>query len=156
MTAHDGFTLNDLVSYNEKHNEANGENNMDGSNDNRSWNCGVEGPTDDPAINALRVRQMRNMLGTLLLSQGTPMMLAGDEFCRTQKGNNNAYCQDNEISWVDWNLQEEEQLRSDRVRPEADLDASQVSDPAPEPLSDRRLQRGAGRQGSDLDQCHRR
>jgi glycogen operon protein len=106
VTAHDGFTLNDVVSYNEKHNEANGEDNKDGSSDNRSWNCGVEGPTDDPEINNLRERQMRNMLATLLLSQGTPMMLGGDEFGRTQKGNNNAYCQDNEISWFDWNLQE--------------------------------------------------
>src|SRR6202522_1247806 len=104
ITAHDGFTLNDLVTYNEKHNEANGENNRDGSSDNRSWNCGAEGPTADATINAFRRRQMRNMLGTLLLSQGTPMMLAGDEFARTQKGNNNAYCQDNEISWVDWSL----------------------------------------------------
>ncbi len=104
VTAHDGFTLNDVVTYNEKHNEANGENNQDGSSDNRSWNCGVEGPTDDPAINALRERQIRNMLATLLLSQGTPMMLAGDEFGRTQKGNNNAYCQDDEISWLDWNM----------------------------------------------------
>jgi isoamylase len=104
ITAHDGFTLNDVVSYNEKHNEANGENNRDGNSDNRSWNCGAEGPTTDPAINALRRRQMRNMLGTLLLSQGTPMVLAGDEFGRTQRGNNNAYCQDNEISWLDWTL----------------------------------------------------
>src|ERR1700691_1483057 len=99
ITAHDGFTLNDIVTYNEKHNEANGEDNKDGSNDNRSWNCGAEGPTDDPAINELRARQMRNMLATLLLSQGTPMLLAGDEFGRTQQGNNNAYCQDNAISW---------------------------------------------------------
>jgi isoamylase len=106
VTAHDGFTLNDLVSYNDKHNEANGEDNKDGSDVNRSWNGGVEGPTDDPEINALRARQMRNFLGTLLLSQGTPMMLAGDEFARTQRGNNNAYCQDNEISWVDWSLRE--------------------------------------------------
>jgi glycogen operon protein len=106
VTAHDGFTLNDVVSYNEKHNEANGENNQDGSSDNRSWNCGVEGETDDPAINELRGRQIRNMLATLLLSQGTPMMLAGDEFGRTQRGNNNAYCQDNEISWLNWNIEE--------------------------------------------------
>ena len=106
VTAHDGFTLNDLVTYNDKHNSANGENNMDGSNDNRSWNCGAEGPTDNEDISALRLRQMRNLLGTLLLSQGTPMMLAGDEFCRTQQGNNNAYCQDNAISWVDWTLKE--------------------------------------------------
>jgi isoamylase len=104
ITAHDGFTLNDLVTYNDKHNEANGENNKDGSNNNSSWNCGVEGPTDDKAINALRERQIRNMLGTLLLSQGTPMMTAGDELGRTQQGNNNAYCQDNDISWVDWRL----------------------------------------------------
>ena len=106
VTAHDGFTLNDVSSYNEKHNEANGENNQDGSSDNRSWNCGVEGPTDDPEINDIRERQIRNMLATLLLSQGTPMMLAGDEFGRTQNGNNNAYCQDNEISWLNWNLDE--------------------------------------------------
>jgi glycogen operon protein len=104
ITAHDGFTLNDWASYNEKHNDANNENNRDGSSDNRSWNCGVEGETDDPVINELRARQMRNMLATLLLSQGTPMLLAGDEFARTQGGNNNAYCQDSEISWVNWNI----------------------------------------------------
>ncbi len=104
ITAHDGFTLRDLVSYNEKHNEANGEENRDGTNDNRSWNCGAEGPTDDPAILALRVRQQRNFLSTLILSQGVPMLQAGDEIGRTQDGNNNAYCQDNEISWLDWNL----------------------------------------------------
>ncbi|NYE23654.1 glycogen debranching protein GlgX [Pigmentiphaga litoralis] len=102
ITAHDGFTLNDLVSYNEKHNDANGEDNRDGHSDNKSWNCGVEGPTDDPEIINLRERQKRNMLATLLLSQGTPMLLAGDEIGRTQQGNNNAYCQDNEISWLDW------------------------------------------------------
>ena len=102
--AHDGFTLYDLVSYNEKHNEANLENNTDGHGDNLSWNCGAEGPTDDPAVNALRRRQMRNLLATLFLSQGVPMLQAGDEFARTQRGNNNAYCQDNEISWVDWRL----------------------------------------------------
>ena len=106
ITAHDGFTLNDIVTYNEKHNEANGEDNKDGSSDNRSWNCGVEGPTDDPEVNRLRRRQIRNMLATLLLSQGTPMMLAGDEFARTQGGNNNAYCQDDEISWLNWELKE--------------------------------------------------
>jgi isoamylase len=104
VTAHDGFTLNDLVSYNQKHNEANSENNQDGMSNNRSWNCGVEGPTDDKAINAMREKQMRNFLATLLLAHGLPMMLAGDEFARTQRGNNNAYCQDNEISWVDWSL----------------------------------------------------
>ena len=103
ITAHDGFTLNDVVTYNEKHNDANGEENRDGSSDNRSWNCGAEGPTQDDAILALRRRQMRNLLATLLFSQGTPMILAGDEFARTQQGNNNAYCQDDEISWVDWN-----------------------------------------------------
>ncbi|KAA2244111.1 glycogen debranching protein GlgX [Salinarimonas soli] len=102
ITAHDGFTLNDLVSYDEKHNEANGENNQDGHSHNLSHNYGAEGPTKDPAIRALRCRQMRNMLATLLLSRGTPMLLAGDEFARSQGGNNNAYCQDNEISWVDW------------------------------------------------------
>jgi glycogen operon protein len=104
VTAHDGFTLNDLVSYNDKHNEANGEDNKDGSSSNRSWNCGAEGPTDDPAINRLRERQIRNILATLLLSQGLPMIVAGDEFHRTQRGNSNAYCQDNDISWVDWSL----------------------------------------------------
>jgi glycogen operon protein len=102
ITAHDGFTLRDLVSYNEKHNEANGENNKDGTDDNRSWNCGAEGPTDDPHINALRARQQRNYLTTLFLSQGVPMLLGGDEFGRTQGGNNNAWCQDNEISWFNW------------------------------------------------------
>jgi glycogen operon protein len=106
VTAHDGFTLNDLVTYNDKHNEANGEDNKDGSSDNRSWNCGVEGVTDDAEINALRARQMRNIMGTLILSQGTPMMVAGDEFARTQNGNNNAYCQDSEISWLDWTIGE--------------------------------------------------
>jgi isoamylase len=106
VTAHDGFTLNDLVSYNGKHNEANGEDNRDGADDNRSWNCGTEGPTDDEKINDLRARQRRNMLATLLLSQGVPMLLHGDEMGRTQQGNNNGYCQDNELSWVDWSLAE--------------------------------------------------
>jgi glycogen operon protein len=101
-TAHDGFTLRDLVSYNEKHNEANGEDSRDGESHNRSWNCGVEGPTEDPEINALRRRQQRNFLATLFLSQGVPMLLGGDEIGRTQGGNNNAYCQDNEVSWFDW------------------------------------------------------
>ena len=109
ISAHDGFTLNDLVTYNDKHNAANGEDNKDGSNDNRSWNCGVEGPTEDPEVNLLRARQMRNMLATLLLSQGTPMLLAGDEFGRSQQGNNNAYAQDNEISWLNWDFGEREQ-----------------------------------------------
>ena len=103
VTAHDGFTLHDLVSYNEKYNAANGEGNQDGSNENLSWNCGVEGPTDDPAIR-LRARQQRNFLATLFLSQGVPMLLAGDELGRTQRGNSNAHCQDNELSWVDWTL----------------------------------------------------
>ncbi len=102
VTCHDGFTLTDLVSYNTKHNEANGEGNRDGSDDNRSWNCGAEGPSSDPAIIALRAGQRRNFLATLFCSQGVPMMLAGDELGRTQDGNNNAYCQDNELSWVDW------------------------------------------------------
>jgi glycogen operon protein len=112
VTVHDGFTLNDLVSYNEKHNEANGENNNDGANDNNSWNMGIEGPTDDPEVNNLRERQMRNFLATLILSQGVPLLCGGDEIARTQNGNNNAYCQDNEISWLDWNLNpEQERLR---------------------------------------------
>jgi isoamylase len=116
VTAHDGFTLQDLVSYDHKHNEANGEDNRDGSNDNRSWNCGAEGPTDDPAILALRARQKRNFLTTLLLSQGVPMLLAGDEMGRTQQGNNNAYCQDNEISWVNWAIREDDTELLDYVR----------------------------------------
>jgi glycogen operon protein len=107
VTAHDGFTLADLVSYNEKHNESNLEDNMDGSDDNRSWNCGVEGPTDDPEITTLRQRQMRNFLTTLFLSQGVPMLVGGDELARTQHGNNNAYCQDNEVSWFDWSFGEQ-------------------------------------------------
>jgi isoamylase len=102
VTAHDGFPLEDLVSYNDKHNEANVENNRDGENHNRSWNCGVEGPTDDPEVLKLRAKQKRNFLTTLLLSQGAPMLLGGDETGRNQGGNNNAYCQDNEISWYDW------------------------------------------------------
>jgi isoamylase len=104
VTVHDGFTLANLVSYDVKHNEANGEDNHDGTDDNRSWNCGVEGPTDDQAVLALRSQQRRNFLATLLLSEGVPLLLAGDELGRTQQGNNNAYCQDNEISWVDWSL----------------------------------------------------
>src|SRR6202022_3483030 len=101
-------TLTDLVSYNEKHNEANLEDNTDGTDDNRSWNSGVEGPTDDPAIRDLRARQQRNFLTTLFLSQGVPMLLGGDEMGRSQQGNNNAYCQDNEISWFNWNWNEEQ------------------------------------------------
>ena len=104
VTCHDGFTLNDLVSYNDKHNEANGEENRDGANDNRSWNCGVEGPSDDPAVEQLRNRQVKNFLTVTLLSLGVPMIVMGDEVRRTQGGNNNAYCQDNETSWFDWTL----------------------------------------------------
>jgi glycogen operon protein len=114
ITAHDGFTLNDLVSYNEKHNEANGEGNRDGEDHNRSWNCGVEGPTDDPGVLALRRRQRRNLLVTLLLSQGVPMILGGDEIARSQDGNNNAYCQDNEISWYGWSNADPELLQFTR------------------------------------------
>ncbi|HEX5550986.1 MAG TPA: glycogen debranching protein GlgX [Nitrospira sp.] len=109
VTAHDGFPLHDLVSYNQKHNEANGEDNRDGTDDNLSWNCGVEGPTTKPSVVALRERQKRNMLATLLLSQGVPMLCGGDEMGRTQRGNNNAYCQDSEISWVDWTLNKPQQ-----------------------------------------------
>jgi glycogen operon protein len=108
VTAHDGFTLHDLVSFNDKHNEANQEDNRDGENNNLAWNCGVEGTTDDPAINALRAQQKRNFLATLFLSQGVPMLLAGDEMARTQAGNNNAYCQDNELTWVNWDLTSED------------------------------------------------
>jgi glycogen operon protein len=116
VTAHDGFTLRDLVSYNEKHNEANGENNADGANDNQSWNCGVEGPSDDPAIVALRNKQMRNFLATLMLSQGVPMLRAGDEFGHTQAGNNNAYCQDNELSWLGWEWDDQTRALLDFAR----------------------------------------
>jgi glycogen operon protein len=102
ITCHDGFTLNDLVSYDRKHNEANGEGNRDGNDANWSWNCGAEGPTNDPAVQSVRQRQARNLITTLLVSQGVPMLLAGDEFLRTQNGNNNAWCQDNPTSWIDW------------------------------------------------------
>jgi len=108
ITCHDGFTLRDLVSYNEKHNEANGEGNRDGESYNRSWNCGAEGETDDPVVLEIRARQQRNFAATLFLSQGVPMLLGGDEFGRTQQGNNNAYCQDNELSWLNWDLQPEQ------------------------------------------------
>jgi glycogen operon protein len=107
ITCHDGFTLHDLVSYNGKRNEANGEDNRDGSNDNLSWNCGTEGETDDPGVIALRGRQARNLLAILMLSRGVPMLLAGDEVMRSQGGNNNAYCQDNELGWFDWRLTEQ-------------------------------------------------
>jgi glycogen operon protein len=108
ITCHDGLTLQDLVSYNEKHNEANAEGNKDGTNDNQSWNCGVEGPTDDPAIRTLRARQKRNLIATLLLSQGVPMICGGDELSHSQKGNNNVYCQDKELTWLNWDLNEEQ------------------------------------------------
>ncbi len=116
ITCHDGFTLQDLVSYSDKHNEANGEGNKDGANDNNSWNCGAEGPTDDPNIQALRERQKRNLIATLFLSQGAPMICGGDELGHTQKGNNNAYCQDNEITWLNWELNEEQKGFLDFVR----------------------------------------
>lgn len=104
VTCHDGFTLNDFVSYNDKHNDANGEDNRDGSNENISWNCGAEGPTEDSTIEALRNRQCKNFLALLLLSVGTPMLLMGDEVSRTQRGNNNGYSQDSDITWFDWRL----------------------------------------------------
>ncbi len=113
VTAHDGFTLNDLVSYDHKHNHDNGEDNRDGSNNEHSWNCGAEGPTSDAGVNQIRYRQRRNLLATLLLSQGTPMLLGGDEFARTQRGNNNAYCQDNELSWYDWSWSDEQRALFD-------------------------------------------
>ena len=116
VTCHDGFTLHDLVSFNRKHNEANGEGNKDGAEDNRSWNCGTEGPSDDPAVNELRARQVRNFLVTLFFSQGVPVLLAGDELGRTQAGNNNAYCQDNEVSWVNWSRAADEQELTDFTR----------------------------------------
>jgi glycogen operon protein len=116
VTAHDGFTLRDLVSYNDKHNEVNGEDNRDGESHNRSWNCGAEGESDDPAVLRLRARQQRNFLVTLLLSQGIPMLCHGDELGRTQRGNNNAYCQDNEISWIDWRLADDQRALADFTR----------------------------------------
>ncbi len=116
VTCHDGFTLDDLVSYDTKHNEANGEENRDGDEDNRSWNCGVEGPTDDPAIKALRARQKRNLAATLLLSQGVPMLCGGDEIGHTQNGNNNTYCQDSDQTWLDWNLDDERRAFLEFVR----------------------------------------
>jgi len=116
ITAHDGFTLRDLVSYNEKHNKANGENGNDGESANRSWNCGAEGATTDPDILALRARQQRNLLTTLLISQGVPMLAHGDELGRTQRGNNNAYCQDNELAWVNWDLDDEQRELLDFTR----------------------------------------
>ena len=125
ITAHDGFTLRDLVSYDHKHNEANLEDNQDGTDDNRSWNHGVEGETDDPEITALRFRQQRNFLVTLFLSQGTPMLLGGDEIGRTQRGNNNGWCQDNEISWYDWS----ENPEKTKLRPNRSESTSPTSGP---------------------------
>jgi isoamylase len=121
ITCHDGFTLQDLVSYNEKHNEANGEDNRDGANDNNSWNCGAEGPTDDPAVRALRARQKRNLIATLFLSQGVPMLCGGDELSHTQNGNNNAYCQDNELTWLRWDLDDEQRQFLEFVRKVAQI-----------------------------------
>jgi glycogen operon protein len=144
VTAHDGFTMRDLVSYNEKHNDANGEGNRDGSNDNISWNHGVEGETEDAHINTLRRQQMRNFLATLLTSQGVPMILGGDEIGRTQRGNNNAYCQDNELSWFDWNL---EPWQQDLLRFTRALIRLRTEQPA---LRRRRFLQGRRIQGSDV------
>ena len=135
VTCHDGFTLNDLVSYNAKHNQDNGEDNRDGGDDNRSWNCGVEGPSADPAVEALRNRQIKNFFAVTLLSLGMPMILMGDEVRRTQGGNNNAYCQDNETSWFDWTLVERhtdihrfvKELNGRRLRREADHERRRLS-----------------------------
>ena len=150
LTAHDGFTLHDTVSYNDKHNEANGEGNRDGHSHNLSYNYGVEGPTDDPEIRAVRLRQMRNMLATLFLSRGTPMLLAGDEFARTQKGNNNAYCQDNEVSWLDWGGDRRRGAGSRRVHPAPDHPAQRPADPEPRAVPHRPVRRGVRRQGRDV------
>jgi glycogen operon protein len=141
ITCHDGFTLADLVSYNHKHNEANGEQNRDGMDDNLSWNCGAEGPTNDPGVLALRRRQAKNLLATLLLSQGVPMLLAGDEFLRTQRGNNNAWCQDNEVGWVDWSLA---QTNADFLRFAREMIALRRGHPA---LRRRSFFRGPGPRG---------
>jgi len=143
ITAHDGFTLHDLVSYNEKHNEANGEENQDGDDNNRSWNCGAEGPTEDEGVNALRKKQKRNLLTTLFLSQGVPMLVAGDELGRTQNGNNNAYCQDNEISWINWKDADEELMNFTR-----DLIALRNSHPV---LCRRRWFQGQAIHGSGVE-----
>ena len=135
VTAHDGFTLHDLVSFNDKHNEANGEDNRDGENNNLSWNGGVEGPTEDPDVAQLRERQKRNFLATLLLSQGVPMISHGDELGRTQQGNNNAYCQDNEISWINWELTDEQQRLLEFTSQAGRLPAVSTGAPPPEVLS---------------------
>jgi glycogen operon protein len=143
ITAHDGFTLNDLVSYNQKHNEDNGEFNSDGETNNHSWNCGVEGPTDDADVLLLREQQKRNFIATLLISQGAPMISGGDEMSRTQGGNNNAYCQDNEISWYDWELNEQQTDFLEFVRYVIHLRASQPVLRRRKFFQDRRI-RGAG------------
>ncbi len=148
VTAHDGFTLNDLVSYNQKHNAANQENNADGHNDNLSWNCGAEGPTADAAIVALRERQKRNFIATMMLSQGVPMLYAGDELSHTQMGNNNAYCQDNEISWLDWNLDESKQRLLDFVRACVELKRTQPV------LQRRSFLQGRALRGLDVKDIH--
>ena len=137
VTAHDGFTLRDLVSYDDKHNDANYEGNDGGTDDNRSWNSGAEGPTDDPAVNERRDRRQRSMLATLLLSQGVPMLLGGDEMSRTQEGNNNTWCIDDELTWFDWGLVERER-RPARLHPPADQAARRPSGAAPRRLPDRR------------------
>jgi glycogen operon protein len=142
VTAHDGFTLHDLVSYNEKHNEANKDDNRDGESHNNSWNCGAEGPTDDAGINVLRARQKRNFLATLVLSQGVPMLLAGDEMSRTQHGNNNTYCQDSELSWIDWSAADQ-----DLIRFAADIVQLRKRHPT---FRRRRYFRGTSRGGPDL------
>jgi glycogen operon protein len=121
VTAHDGFTVNDLVSYNDKHNDANGEDNRDGADDNNSWNCGTEGPTDDEGIVELRERQKRNLIATLFFSEGVPMILGGDELSHSQGGNNNTYCHDNDLTWLDWDLDERRQKFLDFVRYCADI-----------------------------------
>ena len=149
ITAHDGFTLHDLVSFNDKHNEANGEDNRDGINENDSWNCGVEGETDDPEVLKLRARQKRNLLATLLLSQGVPMLLAGDEMGNTQRGNNNAYCQDNEIAWIKW---DRGRPLPDGVRADADAAAPQPPGVPPAPLLPRAADPRDRRQGYRLAQ----
>ena len=146
VTAHDGFTLQDLVTYEQNHNEANGEDNRDGENHNLSWNCGVEGPTDDPAVRALRERQKRNFMATLFLSQGVPMISGGDELGRTQRGNNNAYCQDNEISWTDWTLTDERQ-RVPGLRPSRQSPDARASGASSSPVLSRPPHSGCRRQG---------
>jgi glycogen operon protein len=144
ITCHDGFTLHDLVGYNDKHNEANGESNKDGANDNNSWNCGAEGPTNDPAVNALRERQKRNLIATLFLSQGVPMLRGGDELSHTQKGNNNGYCQDNELTWLDWDLDPARKQFLEFVRQAARIWTEQ-------PVFQRRhFFQGRGIRGSDI------